>query len=41
MLRFNTIAANYPISACRTVLQSNSSLQSDGFRLAVRGDIDQ
>ena len=41
VLRFNTIAANYPLSVCRTVLQSTASVEADSFRLAVRGDIDR
>jgi hypothetical protein len=41
VIRFNTIGANYPVDIARTVLQSTPSVQSDKFRLAIRGDIDQ
>lgn len=40
VLRFNTLSANFPVCACRTILQSTASPMQDSFRLAVRGDID-
>lgn len=40
VIRFNTIAANYPISIIRTILQSNTTITNDYFRIAIRGDID-
>jgi hypothetical protein len=39
-VRFNTVAANYPIWAIRTVKQSEPSVISDQFQIMLRGDID-
>jgi hypothetical protein len=36
LLRFNTIAANYPAWLARTVLQSSPSIQKDSFRILCR-----
>ena len=41
VLRFNTIAATYPIWAIRTVKQSEPSQISDQFQIMLRGDIDR
>lgn len=41
VLRFNTVAANFPIDIARTILQSADSTASDRFALAIRGDIDR
>lgn len=41
VLRFNTIAASYPIWAIRTVKQSEPSVISDDFQIMLRGDIDR
>lgn len=41
VLRFNTIAANHPLWAARTVLQGQGTADYDQFRLQLRGDIDQ
>lgn len=40
VLRFNTVAANYPVWCARTVLQGNATINGDHFTLGVRGDID-
>lgn len=40
VLRFNTTAANYPVSVARTVLQGNPTVSNDSFALGIRGDID-
>ncbi len=40
-LRFNTVAANYPIWAIRTVKQSEPTQISDQFQIMLRGDIDR
>jgi len=40
VLRFNTIAANYPVWIARTVQQGPATEQSDGFRVQIRGDAD-
>jgi hypothetical protein len=40
VLRFNTVAANYPIWVARTVLQGDATAHEDRFRLQVRGDAD-
>jgi hypothetical protein len=40
-VRFNTVAANYPIWAIRTVKQSEPSVISDQFQIMLRGDIDR
>lgn len=41
VLRFNTIAANFPIWVIRTVKQSEPSVISDQFQIMLRGDIDR
>lgn len=41
VLRFNTIAANYPVWVIRTVMQSEPSQISDQFQIMLRGDIDR
>ena len=41
VLRFNTIAATYPIWVIRTVKQSEPSALSDQFQIMLRGDIDR
>lgn len=38
VLRFNTIAANYPLWLARTTLQSDPSAYVDNFKLQIRGD---
>ena len=40
-LRFNTIAANYPIWMLRTVQSSEPAVMSDSFQTMLRGDIDR
>lgn len=40
-LRFNTIAANFPIWAIRTVKQSEPTELTDQFQIMLRGDIDR
>jgi len=40
VLRFNTVAANYPVWCARTVLQGNPTTTNDQFTLGVRGDVD-
>lgn len=40
VLRFNTIAANYPVWIARTIQQGPASGDSDGFRIQIRGDAD-
>lgn len=40
-LRFNTIAATFPIWCIRTVKQSEPSQISDQFQIMLRGDIDR
>lgn len=40
-LRFNTIAANYPIWMLRTVQSSEPAVMSDSFQIMLRGDIDR
>lgn len=40
VLRFNTVAAHYPVWCARTVLQGNPTVNDDQFTLGVRGDID-
>lgn len=39
-LRFNTIAANYPIWCIRTVQQGAALAAEDSFQMQVRGDVD-
>jgi len=41
VVRFNTIAAMYPIWCVRTVKQSEPSVLSDNFQIMFRGDIDR
>lgn len=41
VLRFNTIAANYPVWVIRTVKQSEPTVISDRFQIMLRGDIDR
>lgn len=40
-MRFNTVAANYPIWAIRTVKQSEPAVISDNFQIMLRGDVDR
>lgn len=40
-VRFNTIAANYPIWVIRTVQQSEYTTLSDEFQIMLRGDVDR
>lgn len=40
VLRFNTVAANYPIWLARTVKQGPAAGSSDSFRIQIRGDAD-
>jgi hypothetical protein len=37
-LRFNTIAANFPLQLARTTLQSDPDVYTDNFKLQIRGD---
>jgi hypothetical protein len=39
-LRFNTVAANFPIWVARTVQQGDASEDQDYFQMQVRGDVD-
>lgn len=41
VLRFNTVAANFPIWVIRTVKQSEPTVISDQFQIMLRGDIDR
>lgn len=41
VLRFNTIAATYPVWVIRTVKQSEPTVISDQFQIMLRGDIDR
>ena len=41
VLRFNTIAANFPVWVIRTVKQSEPTVISDQFQIMLRGDIDR
>ena len=41
VLRFNTIAASFPIWCIRTVKQSEPTVMSDQFQIMYRGDIDR
>lgn len=41
VLRFNTVAAMYPLWCIRTVKQSESTTLSDNFQIMYRGDIDR
>lgn len=38
VLRFNTVAANYPLWMARTTLQSAPTVYTDNFKLQIRGD---
>lgn len=40
-LRFNTVAANFPVWVARTVLQGPPSEDDDQFTIGIRGDVDQ
>ena len=41
VLRFNTVAANFPVWVIRTVKQSEPTVTSDQFQIMLRGDIDR
>lgn len=41
VLRFNTVAANFPVWVIRTVKQSEPTVISDDFQIMLRGDIDR
>lgn len=41
VLRFNTVAAIYPLWCIRTVKQSEPTTLSDNFQIMYRGDIDR
>ncbi|UIJ76963.1 hypothetical protein [Acinetobacter sp. SH20PTE14] len=41
VLRFNTIACNFPVWVIRTVKQSEPAVISDAFQIMLRGDIDR
>lgn len=41
VLRFNTVAAMYPLWCIRTVKQSEPTVLSDNFQIMYRGDIDR
>lgn len=41
VLRFNTIGAQFPIWAIRTIQQGPATAQDDAFTLLIRGDIDR
>jgi hypothetical protein len=41
VLRFNTVAAMYPVWCVRTVKQSEPTTLSDNFQIMYRGDIDR
>ena len=41
VLRFNTIAATFPVWVIRTVKQSEPTVLSDQFKIMLRGDIDR
>ena len=38
VVRFNTVAANYPLWLARTTLQSDPSVYTDNFKIQIRGD---
>lgn len=40
-LRFNTVAATFPVWVIRTVKQSEPTMLSDQFQIMLRGDIDR
>jgi hypothetical protein len=41
VIRFNTVAANYPVDIARTILQSNPTETSDLFSIEIRGNADR
>jgi len=41
VLRFNTVAATFPVWVIRTVKQSEPTVLSDEFQIMLRGDIDR
>ncbi len=41
VLRFNTVAATFPVWVIRTVKQSEPTVMSDQFQIMLRGDIDR
>jgi len=41
VLRFNTVAASFPVWVIRTVKQSEPAVLSDAFQIMLRGDIDR
>jgi len=41
VLRFNTVASNFPVWVIRTVKQSEPAVISDQFQIMLRGDIDR
>lgn len=41
VLRFNTVAATFPVWVIRTVKQSEPNVMSDQFQIMLRGDIDR
>ena len=41
VLRFNTVAATFPVWVIRTVKQSEPTVLSDQFQIMLRGDIDR
>jgi hypothetical protein len=40
VLRFNTVASNFPVWVARTIQQGPATEDSDSFCLQIRGDID-
>jgi len=38
VLRFNTVASNYPLWLARTTLQSDPTVYTDNFKIQIRGD---
>jgi hypothetical protein len=40
VLRFNTVAAAFPVWVVRTILQGPETVPNDTFTLLVRGDVD-
>jgi hypothetical protein len=41
VLRFNTIASNFPVWIARTIQQGPATEDSDSFCIQIRGDIDR
>ena len=41
VLRFNTVGAQFPVWAIRTIQQGPATTQDDAFTLLIRGDIDR